>query len=380
MHHGVVHNLGVAGSEEATAGKEVPPLLPGLLAGPGLAVLLGPLDHLANHTGGVVALAALADGRFGILAAGARLGLGVAGLDDRPRDLAEQGGVRGHEGLAVSVWWDHVGANRSHLLSEEVVEDAITAYDHEVPFVDRDAVYSAAPLNDLICDPLIEVRINSVIYAAELQGALTMAVDALHLRPEAHAKLACDVVLPEDENLTITYGEHRNHGVQFAVDACAVVQDGEGHGRGAHALRGVVGLSHQRNRSTVRPTQPATLVWNQLGIRHALASLQELVRQLRGVNAKLFHLRDAVRNAQYHGRDDRGVRIAVARLRLLRMSLLVSSSTEAQGLVFVVLLRQVLLPPLEVVQVLALARGAHEESGGAAKCTFHHRYAFGTGM
>mmetsp|Transcript_54297 Transcript_54297/g.126429 ORF Transcript_54297/g.126429 Transcript_54297/m.126429 type:complete len:309 (-) Transcript_54297:2-928(-) len=296
----------------------------------------------------------------------------MAQLDDTARNLPQEGRVRRLKVLAVALRWNHAGTRANHFVEEEVVKDPITAYDHNIPLVDGHTVNGAAPLDDFIGDPVIEVRIDAVIYAAKLQGALGVAVDALHLSVEDYTKLPGAVILPEDKHFTVTYGENSDHGMQLAVDPGAVVQHSKCNGCGTHALSGSVSLLHQRDGPSVRPLQAPLAVWNQLCVCDALTSLQQLVRQLRGVDAKLLYLRDTVSHTEDHGRDHGSIGISVPRLCLLWMSLLVGAGTETEGLVLVVLLSQVFFPSLQVVQVLALARSAHEKGGRPAKRSFHH--------
>mmetsp|Transcript_16056 Transcript_16056/g.44175 ORF Transcript_16056/g.44175 Transcript_16056/m.44175 type:complete len:226 (+) Transcript_16056:601-1278(+) len=225
-------------------------------------------------------------------------------------------------------------------------------------------MHSAAPLDDLDRDALVELFVEPVIDAADLQRALRMTIDALHLCVEDRLQLGLKPhQSSQDEELAITDGEHRDHGVQLAVDPRAVVEDRkEGRG-GAECLRGLVSLPHQRDRAHVRPLHRVHPVRNELRHCKLLAGLEQLSRQLRRIQAVLLDLRHAVSHAQEHGGHQGDIGVPVAFSCLLRVSLLVGIRAVAQGLVLLVLLRQVLLPPLQLVQVVALPLTAHKEGG-----------------
>ena len=53
------------------------------------------------------------------------------------------------------------------------------------------------------------------------------------------------------------------------------------------------------------------------------------------------------------------------------MSLLIGAGSEAQRFVLMICLRQLLLPPLELIQVLPLPLRTHQEGGGAQHAIRH---------
>mmetsp|Transcript_32834 Transcript_32834/g.78563 ORF Transcript_32834/g.78563 Transcript_32834/m.78563 type:complete len:213 (+) Transcript_32834:122-760(+) len=201
---------GSAGSH-GTAGQ-APPLT--LLANlrPDFAVSLGPLHHLTHHHGGVVHLAPQADGCVR-QALGAHLTLGVGLVHQTPRELAQQHRLGRHEGS----WLGHGKSlvdNLHDLFKIEVVKDAITAQDDDVPLVGRDAVHSTAPLDDLQSQLLVEVRIHPVVHSGQLQRRLGVAIYPLHLGVKDGLQRGLPTVQSaQHKQLAVPYGQHGHHGM-----------------------------------------------------------------------------------------------------------------------------------------------------------------------
>mmetsp|Transcript_56485 Transcript_56485/g.145438 ORF Transcript_56485/g.145438 Transcript_56485/m.145438 type:complete len:298 (-) Transcript_56485:2-895(-) len=274
--------------------------------------------------------------------------------------------------LATARGREELVANFNDLIEEEVVEDTVAAQDDDVALVSGHAVHGAAPLNDLDRHALIKVRVHPVVDPADLQWALRVAVDALHLRVEDYLEAPHVLVAPQHEDLAVADGEHRDHGVQLAMDHGAVVHDREQRRRGPHGLRRLVRGPHEWDWALVGAIlRGRALVRNQLRHGELLACLHQLLRQLRRVQAVLRDLRHAVGHAHEHRRHQRHIRVDVAAHGLQRVRLLVLSCAEAERFVLLVLLGQVLLAPLQVLEVGPLPLRAHQERGRPAQAPLH---------
>mmetsp|Transcript_64692 Transcript_64692/g.89518 ORF Transcript_64692/g.89518 Transcript_64692/m.89518 type:complete len:259 (+) Transcript_64692:655-1431(+) len=253
----------------------------------------------------------------------------------------------------------HLVANTDDLVKEQVVEDAVATANNNVALVHRYAVHSAAALYDLDGNALVKVRVHAVVQTGHLQWALRVPVNALHLGVEHDLEVALAAMqLAEDEQLAVPDGEHGNHRVQLAVDPGAVVQDREADRGRAVALGRLEGVPHQGDGPAVGVQGPRA-IRHQLRHGELLAGCQQLDRQLRGVHAELLDLRDAVGHAQQHGGQHRRVSVAVALGCLQRVRLLVSAGIEGERLVLLVLFREVLFSPLELIQDAPLLLRAH---------------------
>mmetsp|Transcript_19267 Transcript_19267/g.54622 ORF Transcript_19267/g.54622 Transcript_19267/m.54622 type:complete len:469 (-) Transcript_19267:15-1421(-) len=356
----------------AAAAREqaLPCLLPAD-ARPHIAVGLRELHHLPDDAASVIALATLADWRVRVLAPVVRLSLAVALRDDAHRDLLEQRGRCGHELPALAPRGQHLVADVDDLFQEEVVEDTIAPHHDDIALVDRDAVYSAALLDHLDGYFFVEVGVYPIVKTTKLQWALRVTIDALHLGMEDCLEELLALQTAQHEQLAVPHREHGDHRMELPVDPGAVVQDGQERRRGPVALRGLVGIPHQGDGTPVRAVQLRALVREELCHRELLAAPQELVGELRRIEAEVLYLRDAVGDAQHHGRDQGRVRVPVAGLRLQRVGLLVRAGVEAEGLVLLVLLGQVLLVPPQLLEVVLLPLGAYQEGRGAPEAALH---------
>mmetsp|Transcript_55686 Transcript_55686/g.97215 ORF Transcript_55686/g.97215 Transcript_55686/m.97215 type:complete len:200 (-) Transcript_55686:365-964(-) len=165
--------------------------------------------------------------------------------DDPFCHLSKQRTIHWFELLTRSNWFaQHLIADGHNLIHEQVVKDPISAEDHNVTLVSRHAMYCTAALDDLDHCVLREVGVNRVIHSSELEWALRVAVDTLHLRVENRQETAF-LGAAQHENLTITDRADGDHGVQLAVDLRAVVHDGSQNCRGTEAAGALVSLSQQ---------------------------------------------------------------------------------------------------------------------------------------
>jgi len=65
-------------------------------------------------------------------------------------------------------------------------------------------MHGTTPLDHLISNALVKVRVDSFINAAQLQRRLAMPIDALHLCLEAKFQIPRVRILPHDQKLAIT--------------------------------------------------------------------------------------------------------------------------------------------------------------------------------
>merc|ERR1719343_1775899 len=100
------------------------------------------------------------------------------------------------------------------------------------------------------------------------------------------------------------------------MDARAVVQDGQKRCGGPVTLRGLVGVPHQRDGALVRALQLRAPIRDELCHRELLAASEQLVGELRRVEAEVLYLRNAVGDAKQHWGDQGRVRVPVAAMRL----------------------------------------------------------------
>mmetsp|Transcript_60905 Transcript_60905/g.157467 ORF Transcript_60905/g.157467 Transcript_60905/m.157467 type:complete len:310 (-) Transcript_60905:123-1052(-) len=256
----------------------------------------------------------------------------------------------------------HVVDDVSDLVGEEVVENAVAAHDHDVPLIGGDHVESGALLYDLDRDTVVEIGVDPAIHACQLQRRLQVPVDTLHLRlKDRRQRTVVPVQSPEHQQFAISDGDDRHHWVQLAMYPRAVIHDGKDNCQRAQGSSGLERSSQQRYGAKV-----GILIW-QLSIRYQLVhgelltSLEDVGRQDRGIDAEVLDLRDAVRDSQDHGCRQRHVRILMAVRRLRRVRELEGAGVEAERLVFVVRLRQVLLLAMEFRQVRPLPLRANEE-------------------
>ena len=141
--------------------------------------------------------------------------------------------------------------------------------------------------------------------------------------------------------------------------------------------------------------------------------MKELIWKHRCINAKILNLRDAIRHTENHWHGQTSIRVLRANgdeekmqswlfggnafpknatsqagpvlpvlMTLLGfhwMSFLIGTGIEAQRFVLVICLSQLLLPSLELVQVLPLPLRTHQEGGRAQHAIRHGRLAHGRG-
>mmetsp|Transcript_20639 Transcript_20639/g.52693 ORF Transcript_20639/g.52693 Transcript_20639/m.52693 type:complete len:251 (+) Transcript_20639:907-1659(+) len=223
-------------------------------------------------------------------------------------------------------------------------------------------MHGASPLDHLDGDLVDKVLVYPFIHSRQLERRLGVPIDALHLRV-AYGLQATPSALepPQDEQLAITNRDDGHHRVPLAMYPRAVIHDGKDNCQRAQGSSGLERSSQQRYGAKV-----GILIW-QLSIRYQLVhgelltSLEDVGRQDRGIDAEVLDLRDAVRDSQDHGCRQRHVRILMAVRRLRRVRELEGAGVEAERLVFVVRLRQVLLLAMEFRQVRPLPLRANEE-------------------
>mmetsp|Transcript_54296 Transcript_54296/g.126422 ORF Transcript_54296/g.126422 Transcript_54296/m.126422 type:complete len:216 (-) Transcript_54296:352-999(-) len=215
----------------------------------------------------------------------------MAQLDDTARNLPQEGRVRRLKVLAVALRWNHAGTRANHFVEEEVVKDPIAAQDQDVTLIGGDTVDCTPLLYDLQRNGLIEVLIDAPIYSCKLQRRLHVEVDALHFRVKDRLKLALPSVSPpEHQQLAVTDGEHSDHGVQLAMNLCAIVQCRQKHCGRAKALCGFVGLLEQGDGPPVGILRRDSHVRHELRHGQLFASLEQLVGQQRRIHVELLQL------------------------------------------------------------------------------------------
>jgi len=225
-------------------------------------------------------------------------------------------------------------------------------------------MHRAAPGDDIVRDAFVEVGINAVIHSCHLQWRLCVAIDSLHLGVENQFERVVPTFGPaKDKELAIADRKDCDHRVQFAMNAGAVVHDTEKDGRGTKTLGGVESTQHHRNWADVGLS--VLCVWSKLLQRYLVACVEKLVRKLRGVDAKVLDLRDAVGDTEHHWRDQRRVCISTTLARLSGMSFLVRPSVEAQWLIPSVLLIEMLIATDECIEIFGLLHAFHDEGRSA---------------
>merc|ERR1719272_1867284 len=105
-------------------------------------------------------------------------------------------------------------------------------------------MHSAAALDDFDSNAFLEVRVNSIVNACNLQRLLGVAINALHLCIKNRLQLPSHATT-KNENLAISNGAYGNHWMQFAMDFGAVVHDGGKNRCGPHGRCVLVGISHE---------------------------------------------------------------------------------------------------------------------------------------
>jgi len=145
------------------------------------------------------------------------------------------------------------------------------------------------------------------------------------------------------------------------VDLGTVVHDRTENRRRTEAVGRVIGLLHHLDRAGIGVPRARRLVREELRDRKLLQVVQQVVGKPRCVDAKFLDLRDTVRDAHDHGRHERGICVLVALRGLPRVGLLERLRVEAQGLVLLILLGEVLLPALQGIQRPLLRVRADDE-------------------
>mmetsp|Transcript_102573 Transcript_102573/g.257044 ORF Transcript_102573/g.257044 Transcript_102573/m.257044 type:complete len:313 (-) Transcript_102573:71-1009(-) len=302
----------------------------------------------------------------------------MAGLDNPTGNLGEERLFSGDE-FAAWLPVEELIANINNLIKEEIVKNTIRTHHNDVALIGRHAMHSTSTLDHLDRHSLVEVGVDTIINSANLEWALRIAIDALHLRVEdgfqvCFVRVDLALQVAEDKNLAVANGEHCNHWVQLAMDDRAIIQYSEQRRRGTQCLGGFISLPHQRDRTPVEALWHLHVLRHQLLHRELLASLEQLLRQFRRVQTIFCNLGDAVGDADEHGGNERDVRINVAFCCLSRVGLLVGTCIEAKGLVLLVLLRQVLLSAVQLLEVVPLPLRTHKEGWGATERTLHVRH------